>query len=342
MHPKEAGFSQHTCLPNLRERLYITTSTICNLRCRFCAYHRTTIAKRIMPHPLFRSIVHKACDFGFSILNLTPLVGEVLVDPDFPAKIEFLEGSPTVEGWSFCTNFTLAHREFIHTLPRLNKLQYLAITLYGYDADSFRRMTGGPAALFDRMVYNLHLLSELELEFLSRVELRIRSERCFSMEKCVPALYQPLTSLAEKGARVRVVTDRYSNWGGLITAEDLADLDIQLQPVVSPKRAPCAFLFYKHTVLPDGRLNACSAEDGQASMVIGNLATQTFGEIYSLRNKVYRTLVAQQLAGRFSESCQACSGYRSIYQHNYTYQFHKRPFVRLDQFSEQFEPEHED
>jgi sulfatase maturation enzyme AslB (radical SAM superfamily) len=338
----EAGFSQHTCLPNLRERLYITTSTLCNLRCRFCAYHRTTIARRIMPHPLFRSIVHKACDFGFSIFNITPLVGEVLVDPDFLAKIEFLEGLSAVEGLSFCTNFILAHQELIRALPRLNKLRYLAITLYGYDADSFRRMTGAKAALFDRMVYNLRLLSELELGFLSRVELRVRTERCFSMEKCVPALYRPLTSLMEKGARVRVVTDRYSNWSGLITAEDLAELDIQLQPVVSPKRAPCAFLFYKHTVLPDGRLNACSAEDGHASMVIGNLATQTFEEIYSSRNKVYRTLVTQQLAGKFSESCQACSGYRSIYEHNYTYQFHTRPFVSLDGFLEQFEPEHDD
>jgi sulfatase maturation enzyme AslB (radical SAM superfamily) len=338
----EAGFSQLTCLPNLRERLYITTSTVCNLRCRICAYQRSTIARRIMPNSLFRSIVREACDFGFSIFNITPLVGEVLVDPDFLVKIEFLEKLSDVESISFCTNFILAHKEFIHALPSLNKLRCLAITLYGYDADSFRRMTAAKAPLFDRMVCNLRLLSDLEPEFLSRVELRIRTERCFSMKKCVPALYQPLTSLIEKGARVRVVTDHYSNWGGIITMQDLVDLDIRLKPDESQKRAPCAFLFYKHTVLPDGMLNACSADDGHASMVIGNLTTQNFREIYSSSNKVYRTLVVQQIEGKFSESCQACSGYRSIYEHNYTYQFHKRPFVRMDEFFEQFELEHGD
>ena len=293
-----------------------------------------------MPNSLFRSIVREACDFGFSIFNITPIVGEVLVDPDFLAKIEFLEELFAVESFSFCTNFTLAHKEFIQNLPSIKKLRCLAITVYGYDADSFRRMTARKALFFDRMVCNLRLLSELEPEFLSRVELRVRTERNFSMKKCVPTLYQSLTSLIEKGARIRVVTDRYSNWGGIISMQDLEDLDIRLKPVASPKRAPCAFLFYKHTVLPDGKLNACSADDGHASMVIGNLTTQTFNEIYSSKNKVYRTLVVQQMEGKFTESCQACSGYRSIYEQNYTYQFHKRPFVRMDEFFDQFEPEY--
>ena len=325
-------FEMNVFIPNLRERLYITTSTICNLRCRFCAYSKSSITKSIMPNHLFFSIIEKACDFGFTIFNVTPLIGEVLTDPDFIVKLDFLERFPNVENFSFCTNLTLADDEFINNIRHLSKLHWLSISIYGYDTNSFQRITRAKSVLFEKMVHNLSLLLEWGPSLSSHVELRIRTERSFSLEKCTPDLYSILNMLIKMNVRIRIVTDSYSNWGGLITANDLEGLDICLKPNISQKSEPCTFLFYKHTILPDGRINACSAEDGNASMIIGDLRKQSFKEIYFLLNDTYMQLISQQLKGQFSKLCQACSGYRSIHEYNYTYQFHKRPFITLNEF----------
>jgi MoaA/NifB/PqqE/SkfB family radical SAM enzyme len=321
-------------IPVLRERLYITVSTHCNLRCRFCAACKSSIPKQVMSNDLFYEVVQKACDFGFTAFNVTPMIGEAFTDPHFMEKLGFLERHPQVENFSFCTNLTLIKPDFFQVIREHKKLQWLAISLYGYDRESFYRLAQTSPAVYDRMVENLSRLAQWDEADLARVELRMRLERSFGFEKCSPELSQVLDALQSKHTRIRVVTDRYSNWGGMITAGDLAGLDIQLKANVV-KSAPCAFLFYKPTVLPDGKVNACSAEDGNASMIIGDLRTQDFNEIYSLGNERYLQLVNQQLQGQFSEVCRACCGYHSISEYDYTYQYHQRPLIGLDQFHTQ-------
>ena len=100
---------------------------------------------------------------------------------------------------------------------------------------------------------------------------------------------------------------------------------------------PCSFLFYKPTVLPDGRLNACYADDGNATMVIGDLSRQGFEEIYSLRNDAYVELLVSQLEGRWSPSCRACTGYRAVNDEHYSYAFHEKPFVSFAEFLDTLE-----
>ncbi len=75
-------------VPSLTERLYITPSTICNLKCRFCAYPKTSIPRQIMPDALFAEVVDKACEYGFTRFGLTPILGEAFIDPRFLDKLE--------------------------------------------------------------------------------------------------------------------------------------------------------------------------------------------------------------------------------------------------------------
>ena len=59
-----------------------------------------------MPNELFFDIVEKAYKFGFTVFNVTPMIGEVLTDPGFLQKLDFLEAHVGVKSFSFCTNLS--------------------------------------------------------------------------------------------------------------------------------------------------------------------------------------------------------------------------------------------
>jgi sulfatase maturation enzyme AslB (radical SAM superfamily) len=325
------GAQDDVRVPHLLECLYVMPSTVCNLKCRFCAYPKTSIAKRFMPQELFAEVIDKACAYGFTTFGLTPLLGEALIDPRFLDKLELLERHPEVTSYSFCTNFTVADPRFLDRLTQLEKLQWMSVSLYGHDEESFTRVTAAPPRLFLDVLRNLERLCDWPA-IASHVELRIRTAGPFEPGQCHPRLRDLLDELTAKGVRVRIPVDRFSNWGGLISTADVAGLDIQLKPQPVKGGSPCAFLFYKHTVLPDGRLNACYADDGNATMVIGDLSRQSFEEIYSLRNDAYVELLLSHFEQRWSPTCRACTGYRSVRDQHYSYAFHRRPFLSMSEF----------
>ena len=112
-------------------------------------------------------------------------------------------------------------------------------------------------------------------------------------------------------------------------------VSISISSRVFTKPTPCAFLFYKPTVLPNGLLNACSAEDGNASKIIGDLKTQSFCDIYSWQNLRYIEMIDRQIHDDFDPVCQACSGYHNLLENDYTYQYHQLPFLSLENFFNQ-------
>jgi len=316
-------------IPNPLECLYIACSTACNLRCRFCAYPLSTIRKANMQFSTFAVVVDQATAFGFETFNLTPLVGEALVDPGFLDKLNYLEQHAGVHDFYFCTNLTLAERGFFDSVSRFRKLRCFSVSIYGHDEDSFSRLTGADRAVYQRLLDNLrHLATDPQLA--ARSEFRIRSGRAFRLEHCQSELCTSLQELERLGSRIRIPQE-YQNWGGLIEATRLEGLDLTLKDN-APRTEPCVFLYFKHTVLPDGMLNACSSGDGNASLTIGNLLEQTFEQIYSTSNTRYAKLLEAQRAGQFSPLCQVCTGYRSISASWYSYTFHRQPFMSEIEF----------
>ncbi len=330
----QLGENARLPVPDLREALYIIPSTICNFRCRFCASRKSTIPKQVMSNDLFFAVVEKACAYGFEIFGLSPMVGEALTDPAFLEKLQFLEGHPRVAGYSFCTNLSLAGGAFLDSLKKLKKLRWLAVSVCGHTPSLFTAITGADEKLFRVVVRNLKCLTQWP-RIGERFEVRLRTSASYRPEDADPELGTVLKDLAGRGVRVRVPHDRYSNWAGLITQDELSDAGITLKPARSKGNVPCTFLFYKHTVLPDGRLDACSTADAHAEMVIGDLTRQDFSEIYSLSNARWLDFIRRQCEGRFSRSCEACTDYRALTDDHYTYDFHQRARRSLRGFFDQ-------
>lgn len=304
-------------IPHPRERIYIETSGVCNLMCRFCAYSKKELAKVIMPLETFQGIVNQATDLGFSRFGLTPLTGEVFIDKTFLEKARFLDGHPGVESYHFYTNFVAPTEEAIRSLPDLKKLHFMHVSLYGHDRETFSALTQRPASQYERLVSNLELLCRLygpKAPFELRMNWRTTPEfqegdSASSRLKQVVDRIQEKNNIKSKAIRI------YNNWGGIISDDDVAAVGLKVNDgTYVYKKGPCALIFYRICVLADGRVNACACRDVNGSLVIGNLNDQSLAHVLSSENPEYVNLIEEQLRNEFREACRTCDFYQSVHR----------------------------
>ena len=325
-----------TFIPNRYEHLYIEVSNICNLKCKFCAYTKGNLPKKIMKDDLFKSIINKAIDYGYIKFGLTPMTGDVFVDKNFIGKLEFLENKDKVLEYSFFTNLTLVKTEILDSLLSYKKLNYLSVSVYGHDEESFKKVTLSNKKTYEVLVQNLEYLYQNIEKINFNLEIGIRTIGVFSLNSCQSSLCLIIKKFKEKNIPINITT-HYNNWGGMILQEDVNDLGIRLAKEDDVyKLGACSLLFYKNLVLSDGRLNACACRDVNATMIIGNLKTQSFNEIFSTRNEKYMKLIRNQNHGDFKDVCKSCDMYRSIYKNHSIYRYHKFSPTTLEKTFEFF------
>ena len=315
---------------NPKEHLYIEVSNICNLRCRFCGYSKTSNKKLIMSNGMFFDIINKATAFGYDTFGLTPITGEVFIDKNFITKLKFLENHPKVKNYSFYTNFTLANEEIIDWLIEAKKLKELSISIYGHDYDSFSAITGSNEKTYNNLISNLNYLLKRCKKKKIKLRFSLRTYTSFNtLEECKSELCHILMTLI-KITKSKILIPKVQNtWGGYITQDDVKGLDIIIGDATKIyKNGACLLIFYKNQVLVDGRINACACRDINATLKIGDLQNQTFDEIYSINNKDYKNLIDSQQKGDFNPICENCDFYRSIYKkYNYFTRYKKKPLT---------------
>jgi len=320
-------------IPNPKEHLYIETSDICNLACRFCAYTKTKRPKQIMDTDFFCDIVDRATKFGFYSFGLTPITGDVFTDKDFLAKLDYLEKNPLVKNYSFYTNFTLSDNQTLDKLLKLRKLSVFNVSLYGHDSDSFVKITRSNRKTYERLVANINYLLEHSDKLPFSLYFGLRSYNSFDFKTSDSDLCVAVKKVMKKTNAEFYVTKQFNNWGGFISQADVEGLDITIgDGKVIDKKGPCALIFYKNIVMVDGKINACACRDVDTTMVIGDLNTQSFNEIYSLKNKAYMDLINEQVSGSFRPICETCDFYRTIYKYHPVYRNHSKKPVTLKEF----------
>jgi len=300
-------------VPDPRRKLYIETTGVCNLACRFCAYSKKRDGKVTMPMATFCDVVDQAIEMGFEEFGLTPLTGEPFMDRGFIEKLRALEARRRVTGYHFYTNFTLPSARDIRALASLTKLQYVHISLYGHDLDTFQSITRKPVIAYRRLVRNLETLREV-LQASSRAWIRMswRTTRDFRVDgRPASDLHETVRAIQQHSGLEVPVTTAFNNWGGAITENDLEGLDMVLAPAPI-KNAPCALVFYRLIVLADGRVNACACRDVDGTLVIGNVHQAPLAWILSTRNARYAEIIQEQMSNRFRPVCRACDFYQSI------------------------------
>jgi hypothetical protein len=131
---------------------------------------------------------------------------------------------------------------------------------------------------------------------------------------------KPTTDLLKMVARFRAAgipvssSALYHSWGGLVTAEDTAGLDIDvLDTNAIYKNGACTLLFTGVQIMATGVVHACACVDVDGSLKIGDLNEKPLREIVSRDNALYMEFIDEQERGKFKPVCQSCGFYKSIY-----------------------------
>ena len=299
-------------IPAQPDMLCIETSSLCNLKCRFCAYVKKHSPKVSMTDELFRNCIRQALEIGYRRFELTPCTGDVFMDRHILNKLQFLEQHPDVAGYQFFTNFTIPRPKDIDRLLRLRKLERLTISVYGHDLESFVAITESTEKIYRRLIANLEKLFGALGKRKFELELGLRSTRAMPRRACGPLL-ELIDRFERAGVAVRR-SRRYNNWGGLITAADVEGLGIDIKGAESVyKNGACVLLFTSIQVMATGIVNGCACRDANATLRIGDLNTTPLRDIISTRNAAYMGLIEEQQCGDFRPICRSCDFYKSIY-----------------------------
>jgi MoaA/NifB/PqqE/SkfB family radical SAM enzyme len=151
----------------------------CNLHCTFCRggmdkdVIRDLSRVQTMPTEKFNTIVDRCVEGGMRVIDLTPAIGEVMLDKDLFSKLDYLENKEEINLFILTTNLIKLTKNDIIKLSTYKKL-LLTISIYGYSEDSYFSHTN--KKLFNCFYENIKLLYEttIHTEFKGKIEFTMR------------------------------------------------------------------------------------------------------------------------------------------------------------------------
>lgn len=305
-----------------RDKINIIPCGICNLKCRFCAYQYKEKDEEIMTNDMFFSIVEESVSLGYRIINLTPVTGEIFIDPAIQEKMGFMDNHPRVESYRITTNLTAANRDDLRATLNKEKIGRFRISIYGHDEESFRNVSRGSQHNYNRLLDNLEFLAE-RVKDTDVLDLEIRT---YGSIDCLDILEQDekkiesdiLTSvkrLRREGANVTDTPsyEEYDNWGGLVDEDDVEGLDINLRDDPDDNCGACKWIFRTFSIYPDGEVTVCQCFDVNAELTIGDVTEEDLKEILDINknNKIQR-IIGKHRSGDLPNLCDGCTRYEPI------------------------------
>lgn len=281
------------------DRLQIETCSICNHKCIHCASPLLK-SNEYMSMELFNKIVHEGTDFGYRFMGLNPLLGDPLLDPYFLDRIETFESTEKLHNYYFFTNLSSNIDNLLHTLKNTNKLNYLAISVYGLDESEFKKITR--VNLFKQFIENLNRLKAFLKSKQINLYIPIYTSEKNKLNVYKSKVYQEIFEISKLTPTQYFVKQADQNWAGVI-------FDINRIPI----NGPCYNLLSKHKVMIDGSIRACGCFDTTNESAIGNLNTMTFDEIYNKNNILLKNVYSGNL-----EICKKCTTYKSVYSDHFS------------------------
>jgi radical SAM protein with 4Fe4S-binding SPASM domain len=285
-------FPDELCLNEIKKlrSLSIETTNICNANCVFCGYQYMQRKKEIMNDETFKKIISEFVETGGGNLNMTVIVGDPLIDPQFVERIRHARSFSSIKKISTITNGLNLHKVGIKNIL-LSGLDEILISMTGFDEAMFKRIYRSNTN-FNQMKQNiLELLrTNHELGKPVKISLSLRIDEPLNKVINYPG-FKEIVALADS------INSNYyyDSWGGRITPDNLPK-NMKIRPTFFNflnKKNPCFMLYLGIGILVDGKATACPCRDlnGDSDLVIGNINKSSLYNIYNsealekLRNK---------------------------------------------------------
>jgi radical SAM protein with 4Fe4S-binding SPASM domain len=296
-----------------RSYVIVGTTNICNAKCSFCAYPRAvedgTLRTGVMTMPTFQKIVSEWVKNGGTSMDLTPVVGDPLIDPGLIEKIKFAHANG-ISGISFTTNGILFnHHDFYKKLVD-EKVSGIHISIGATDEEQYKLIYG--VDQYKKVISGLRNLLEYNRQNGEPVYVNIRFRNAqrpseiLTSEDFVKHI-KPFLS-----ARVEVnFTVDFDNWGGTIRQEELPGV-MRLRKPRPQIKIPCTSL-YGFAIRHDGSVRLCGCRMKSSDLddlVVGNINQQSLEEISASAKT--KNIIEGFYRGERPETCKSCTLYTPV------------------------------
>lgn len=253
-------------LPYKPIRLWIESSSVCNLRCPMCHNREfSSDAKSHMDMNLYKKIIDEAGTFANDVYLHHR--GEPLTNPNFFEMIKYARehGLKT----RFHTNATLLDQKKAECLLE-SAPDFISISVDGFNKSEYERIRVG--ANFETTVRNIQELARLRNARGQRkpyiVVERIRFRSSHDSEDAI-AIAKLKSEFLSVGIDEVIEKEEY------IWASESAP-----EPESLRKRAVCTFPWYAMVICADGTVTPCP-QDYWAKMNMGNVKTTSLADIWN-------------------------------------------------------------
>jgi radical SAM protein with 4Fe4S-binding SPASM domain len=287
--------------------LAINVITSCNAKCVFCSYKYFEDKGMLMDFKIFKKIIDEIAFFNGKDIDLTPMMGEPLLDSNLFEKIKYAKKKGLKI--SMYTNGIL--------LDKNNNYKKLADS----GIDGIMISAGDVDPKMDAEIYNISIKSSKErwkgiiklIDYFSakknkKIKLSFRPKRAPWMIIKEHEFKTILEKLGEKNINFLL---KYDNWGGLIKKENLIGI-MGLKKPFKKTFIPCKNL-NALSIFPDGSVRLCGCRVKTSiydELLIGNIKNNSLLEL--INSKKVLNIKKSFLSDNPPKICKNCSFYEPM------------------------------
>ncbi|MCW3975292.1 MAG: radical SAM protein [Candidatus Bathyarchaeota archaeon] len=282
--------------------LAIDVVNICNANCWFCAYRYQNRPKRLISKELFEYAIQQFAGSGGGILDLTPVVGDPLIDKDLVNKIKYAKRMSEIKDIFIFTNL-IALNNFNPTDLLLSGLDEINISTCIGSREMYKRVFG--VDRYDSVKQNLENLLRENQRLGDRVKIKIHIKGEKPYRKIISSTdYQRI--LNPYGRNIAHIEEKFDNWTGILKES----LENNAFKKTKPMTEPCGELYNGVVVFSNGDVGICYRRDLEAKLVIGNIYECSLEKIW--KGKSLRLIRENWVKGYIPLICRKCSCYTSL------------------------------
>jgi radical SAM protein with 4Fe4S-binding SPASM domain len=289
-------------------------TNICNAKCTFCAYPKVvankTLQTGVMSFEIFKKAVDEWAALGGQSLDLTPVVGDPLVDPGILDKVDYAVNRAGLKDVYLTTNAILINKN--DTYKKLIDLGIAAvfISTQGASREVYEKIYG--VKHYDEAMSGIRNLMEYNRAKgePARIVVRFRNHEKPSEIIRSPDFKKNIAPFLSERVRINFTVD-FDNWGGTIKPEDMSGF-MRMRQLPPMLNVPCKNLF-NFAVRHDGRVRLCGCrltQNDNDDLVVGNIKDNTLAEI-STSPEAWQKIKGFY-SGQRPQTCIECTFYQPI------------------------------
>jgi MoaA/NifB/PqqE/SkfB family radical SAM enzyme len=301
--------------PLLINRMQFYTTSKCQLRCNFCPLSTDLeIPSVYMDMDQFTKYADLCLDAGITEYELSPIVGDPLLDRHLAERVKYLNDDPRTTLVFIFTNLLSLSTRFMDSVLYCEKFEF-KLSIYGDTKEKYLERTGRD--LFDKYCSKLDLLANylriVDCQFtLSEIVIRFLGYKSSDIKDLMPTnllyrllyglvLFKSIPEYAIVGAGFDV------NWvDDLIYVEETIQDDIP-EPHKHGRTGVCEYAIVDNGIWPNGDIGICSCWfDINKKMILGNVNETSLQELYG-EGSFFEQIIEEQGNNLYRSLCKSCT-----------------------------------